>query len=171
MILYSYLCGLSASLRKYNNYTRVGREKQLIMNGFWGIVKKKEAILVDETVRLMKKQLFWSRLTGVLFAVMTVLLIIALILFGSFLRQAGDLKDVDWESVGKNLETISNDLSAVNWLGLTEDIGEMTAEAEKSLQIAQKAISDLDIGTLNEAITELRDVIRPLANLVNRFSN
>ncbi|MBR6207020.1 MAG: hypothetical protein IKQ73_07650 [Oscillospiraceae bacterium] len=144
---------------------------------------------MDETVRLMKKQLFWSRLTALLFAVMTVLLVIALILFGSFLRQAGDLvakadqiavqldatasqlKDVDWESVGKNLETISNDLSAVDWLGLTEDISEMTAEAENSLQIAQKAITDLDIDTLNEAITELRDVIRPLANLVNRFSN
>ena len=84
---------------------------------------------------------------------------------------ASQLKDVDWESVGKNLETISNDLSAVDWLGLTEDISEMTAEAENSLQIAQKAITDLDIDTLNEAITELRDVIRPLANLVNRFSN
>ncbi len=144
---------------------------------------------MEETVRLMKKQLFWSRLTAVLFALMTVLLIIALVLFGSFLRQAGDLvakadeiavqldatatqlKDVDWESVGKNLETISNDLSAVDWLGLTNDIGKMANEAESSLQIAQKAITDLDIDTLNEAITELRDVIRPLANFVNRFSN
>ena len=143
---------------------------------------------MDETVRLMKKQLFWSRLTGVLFAVMTALLIVALVLFSNFLRQAGDLvtkadeiavqldstaaqlKDVDWESVGKNLETISDDLSAVDWLGLTDDIGKMATEAENSLQIAQKAITDLDIETLNEAITELRDVIRPLANLVNRFS-
>ena len=144
---------------------------------------------MDETVRLMKKQLFWSRLTGVLFAVMTVLLIVALVLFSNFLRQAGDLvakadeiavqldstaaqlKDVDWESVGKNLETISDDLSAVDWLGLTDDIGKMATEAENSLQIAQKAITDLDIETLNEAITELRDVIRPLANFVNRFGN
>ena len=143
---------------------------------------------MDETVRLMKKQLFWSRLTGILFAVMTVLLVIALLLFSSFLRQAGDLvakadeiavqldstasqlKDVDWESVGKNLETISDDLSAVDWLGLTDDIGKMATEAENSLQIAQKAITDLDIETLNEAITELRDVIKPLANFVNRFS-
>ena len=144
---------------------------------------------MDETVRLMKKQLFWSRLTGVLFAVMTALLIVALVLFSNFLRQAGDLvakadeiavqldstaaqlKDVDWESVGKNLETISDDLSAVDWLGLTDDIGKMATEAENSLQIAQKAITDLDIETLNEAITELRDVIRPLANFVNRFGN
>ena len=35
---------------------------------------------MDETVRLMRKQLFWSRLTALLFAVMTVLLVIALIL-------------------------------------------------------------------------------------------
>ena len=144
---------------------------------------------MDETVRLMKKQLFWSRLTGVLFAVMTALLIVALVLFSNFLRQAGDLvakpdeiavqldstaaqlKDVDWESVGKNLETISDDLSAVDWLGLTDDIGKMATEAENSLQIAQKAITDLDIETLNEAITDLRDVIRPLANFVNRFGN
>ncbi|MBR6950620.1 MAG: hypothetical protein IKH56_02680 [Oscillospiraceae bacterium] len=144
---------------------------------------------MEETVQLMKKQLFWSRLTGVLFACVTVLLVIALILFGSFMRRAGDLvakadeiaakldstasqlEDVDWESVGKNLETISNDLSAVDWIGLTDDIGKMATEAENSLQIAQKAITDLDIETLNEAITELRDVIRPLANFVNRFSN
>ena len=143
---------------------------------------------MDETVRVMKKQLFWSRLTGILFAIITILLIVSMIVFGGYLRRAADMMDraemisqqleaaamnmenVDWETVGKNLETISDDLSAVDWLGLTDDIGKMATEAENSLQIAQKAITDLDIETLNEAITELRDVIKPLANFVNRVS-
>ncbi len=144
--------------------------------------------MMEDNVMLMKKQLLWSKATTILLAVMTVLLIILLIVFGTFTHHldslvkqadaiaqqleatAEQLEDVDWEGVGKNLETISNDLSAVDWLKLTDDIGNMAVEAENSLRIAQKAIDDLNIETLNEAITELRDVIRPLANLVNRFS-
>ncbi len=143
---------------------------------------------MEETVIIMKKQLFWSKLTGIMCVVIALLLIGAVAVFGTFMHRidnlvkeadqiaqqleatATQLEDVDWESVGKNLETISRDLSAVDWLKLTDDVGKMVVEAENSLQVAQQAIDELDIETLNESITNLRDVIRPLANLVNKFS-
>ena len=143
---------------------------------------------MEDTVLLMKKQLFWSKLTGIMCVVIALILIAALAVFGTFIHRidnlvkeadqiaqqleatATQLEDVDWESVGKNLESISNDLSAVDWLKLTDDLGKMAVEAETSLKIAQQAIDDLDIETLNESITNLRDVVRPLANLVNKFS-
>jgi predicted PurR-regulated permease PerM len=143
---------------------------------------------MEETVVLMRKQLFWSKLTGITCIVIAVLLLAAVTVFGTFMHRidnlvreadeiarqleatATQLEDVDWESVGKNLESISKDLSAVDWLTLTDDLGRMAVEAEESLKVAQKAVSDLDIETLNESITELRDVIKPLQTLVNRFS-
>ena len=143
---------------------------------------------MEDTFLLMKKQLFWSRVTGVMCVVIAVLLIAALVVFGTFMHRidnlvreadqiaqqleatATQLEDVDWEAVGKNLESISNDLSQVDWRKLTDDLGKMAVEAETSLKIAQQAIDELDIETLNESIAQLRDVIRPLANLVNKFS-
>ena len=154
-----------------------------------------EVTAMQDTAVLMKKQLLWTRITAALLLLILVILVVGLILFNSFLKQAsalvdqvndlivqiesvagkldttaGQLADVDWESVGKNLQTISEDLSSVDWELLTDNISNMAVKAEESLRVAQKAIEDLDITTLNEAITELRDVIRPLANLVNRFS-
>ncbi len=119
----------------------------------------------------------------------TILLVVALAMLGTYMRRfdnlakqadrtamqleaaTAEMEKVDWEAVGKSLTILSRDLAVVDWLTLTDQIGDLAVEAETSLQVAQKAIEDLDIATLNEAITELRDVIRPLAMMINRFSN
>ncbi len=69
---------------------------------------------------------------------------------------------------GKNLESISKDLSAVDWLTLTDDLGRMAVEAERDL-MSPRSSQRSEIETLNESITELRDVIN-LCNPLNRFS-
>jgi len=141
----------------------------------------------EQYAGLLKKQLFWQKITALLLACLLLVLVVGLILIGGFLSKASNLvmqadsiaarldsaaaqmTDVDWKSVGENLESISADLSAVDWLDLTDRVGTMAQTAEESLQVAQQAINDLDIETLNEAITELRDVIEPLSKLVNVF--
>ncbi len=153
------------------------------------MMQSRETSTVEDPVFLMKKQLFWSRLTGILFLVITALLIASLVTMGVYMHRfdnlakqadrtamqleaaTAEMEKVDWEAVANSLTILSRDLAVVDWLTLTDQIGDLAVEAESSLQVAQKAIEDLDIATLNEAIAELRDVIRPLAMMINRFSN
>ena len=54
------------------------------------------------------------------------------------------------------LESITKDLSAVNWEKLSTDIGDTAVQAQESMRVASQAVEELDIKTLNEAITDLR---------------
>ena len=144
---------------------------------------------MDDNTSLLKKQLLWSKITGIAMSAVAVILVVSLILAGGFMKRVGSLiektdriaerletttaqlEDINLNAIGKDLEKISDELSEVDWKGLTDEIGDLTVKAEQSLSIAQKAITDLDITTLNEAIKDLRDVVEPLANLVNKFKN
>jgi archaellum component FlaC len=144
---------------------------------------------MEEDRSLAKQQLLWTKITGIASGAVAVILIVALILAGGFMRRVNSLvektdriaqrlesataqlEDINLNAIGKDLEKISDELSKVNWGKLTDDINSVAVKAEESLKVAQKAITDLDIETLNEAIKDLRDVVEPLANLVNRFKN
>ena len=144
---------------------------------------------MEEDRSLAKQQLLWTKITGIASGAVAVILVVALILAGGFMRRVNSLvektdriaqrlesataqlEDINLNAIGKDLEKISDELSKVNWGKLTDDINSVAVKAEESLKVAQKAITDLDIETLNEAIKDLRDVVEPLANLVNRFKN
>ncbi|MBQ3921037.1 MAG: hypothetical protein II689_02245 [Firmicutes bacterium] len=144
---------------------------------------------MEEDRSLAKQQLLWTKITGIASGAVAVILVVALILAGGFMRRVNSLvektdriaqrlesataqlEDINLNAIGKDLEKISDELSKVNWGKLTDDINSVAVKAEESLKVAQKAITDLDIETLNEAIRDLRDVVEPLANLVNRFKN
>lgn len=136
---------------------------------------------------LLKKQLFWTRLTALLLIVILLVTLIAFVLGVRFVQNmdgmlqnidaisqnlaeaANQLSGVDWKTVGDNLQNVSASLSSVDWVMLTGNISDMSLKAQESLQVAQNAVEALDIDTLNSAIADLQAVIEPLANFVNRF--
>ena len=86
------------------------------------------------------------------------------------------LEDVDLAETVKALDEVSRQLQEIDWIGLNDDLGELLVQAEASLADAQEALTKtsesldaLDIETLNEAISDLKTVIEPLANFTSRF--
>ena len=80
-----------------------------------------------------------------------------------------ELAEVNWSDITTELETISKDLSTVDWVALSEDVSDTAVQAQESLKVAGEAITDLDIPTLNQAIKDLQTVIEPLAKVVGKF--
>lgn len=80
------------------------------------------------------------------------------------------LNEIQWQEIADDLSEVSGKLSEIRWQSLAENIDETAVTAQESLEKAMKAIDDLDIEGLNEAIEELHTVVEPLANLVKRLS-
>ena len=71
-----------------------------------------------------------------------------------------------------SLDEVSADLKAVSWGELAGNIGEVASNAQTNLTDAQEALAklkDLDVGTLNKAITDLQKVIEPLSKFSGVF--
>lgn len=73
------------------------------------------------------------------------------------------------ETVLSNLETVSNELAAVDLAGMVEDVDALVSDSQSGLTEALNKLNAIDIDTLNKAIESLADVIEPLAKLSNIF--
>ena len=142
---------------------------------------------MDENKRLMKTQ---TILTAAL-AVIGVFILITLIICAAYivpaakaLRQTADtataaitdltevtdvLSSIDLEGIADDLGDVSGELSGIEWEKIAKDIDKTATDAQKGLQSALDAIDEIDIDSLNEAIEDLGTVVRPLANLVEKF--
>ena len=107
----------------------------------------------SDTIRLLKKQLFFTRLIALLLAVtMAVLLATAAIL----LPQAQDiLKDVN---------TVSRQLAAVDWARMAQEIENLALTSRESVAEVLLQVQKLDLDTLNETIQDFNEILTPLAS-------
>ncbi len=80
------------------------------------------------------------------------------------------LNEIQWQQISDDLSEVSGKLSDIQWQSLAENIDKTAVTAQESLEKAMKAIDDLDIEGLNEAIEELHTVVEPLANIVKKIS-
>lgn len=158
----------------------------------------------DEVLKLMKRQLFWTRLAVLLCAaVMVVLAAVGLSLksqvedlkpqLESTLTQldditaklsspevleildnavyiSGQLTEVDWQEISRQLAQVAEELGSVDWESMTGNISDLAQSAQTSLESAMTAIDQLDIQGLNKAITDLTAVIEPLAKVMRKLS-
>ena len=141
---------------------------------------------MDQTNVLLKKQNRLNRLIVLMLAVMVAALVITCVVVVQNVNQisqtilkvdqivddisvpTAELAEVDWNEITVELESITKDLSAVDWEKLSTDIGDTAVQAQESMRVASQAVEELDIKTLNEAITDLKAVIEPLAKLFGK---
>ena len=141
---------------------------------------------MDQTNVLLKKQNRLNRLIVLMLAVMVAALVITCVVVVQNVNQisqtilkvdqivddisvpTAELAEVDWNEITLELESITKDLSAVDWEKLSTDIGDTAVQAQESMRVASQAVEELDIKTLNEAITDLKAVIEPLAKLFGK---
>lgn len=141
---------------------------------------------MDQTNVLLKKQNRLNRLIVLMLAVMVAALVITCVVVVQNVNQisetvvkvdqivddvsvpTAELANVDWNEITTELETITKELSSVDWAKLSGDIGDTALQAQESLRVAGEAVEELDIKTLNEAISDLKAVIEPLAKLFGK---
>lgn len=86
------------------------------------------------------------------------------------LTEAVDAAKID--EIVTSLNEVSRQLSEVDWTELTGNINAVAVSTQTSITDVQEALQklkDLDIESLNKAITDLTAVIEPLANFTKRF--
>ena len=141
---------------------------------------------MDQTNVLLKKQNRLNRLIVLMLAVMVVALVVTCVVVVQNVNQisqtivkvdrivddiavpTAELAEVDWNEITVELETITKELSAVDWEKLSTDIGDTALQAQESLRVAGEAVDALDIKPLNEAISDLKTIIEPLAKLFGK---
>lgn len=111
----------------------------------------------EEQLRLMKKQLFYSRLTAVTAIVLVLVFAVTLITVTPKLNQ-----------VLGNLQEISSDLKEEDVREMVQNINRLAETSQSSVEEATEKLNQVDFDSLNEAIRDLNNVISPLAKLLGK---
>lgn len=122
-----------------------------------------------------KKRLFWTRVTAL--ATVSLLVVVLATIVGMAIQWNALQEDFEhlnsmvdtMNDLADNLTAVSKQLSQIEWEDLARNINQTAEKAQAGMDAAITAIDSLDIATLNEAITALRDIIEPLARFFNVF--
>ncbi len=68
-----------------------------------------------------------------------------------------------------NLETVTEELAAADLDGLVTDVNTLVNTSQQGMEGALEKLNGLDIDTLNQAIKDLADVVKPLAKALSIF--
>ena len=137
-------------------------------------IENEENELLKTLLKKQKKQLFYSRITGVAMAVLVAVVIMTLVVIVP--KTITTLEHVN--TVISQVEGMLGDVQVS-----IDNIDNMTAEIAKAaeginvlvddnaevLNEAMTKINDIDFDSLNDAIRDLSSVVQPLARLTKMF--
>lgn len=130
--------------------------------------------LEEKQTKLLKKQLFYSRVTafsalGFLVAVVIALVIVVpkAVITLTEINQAVELA----ETTLSNADTALADISEIstNVTTVSIEMENFLLDNSETVTSAMEDISSIDFEGLNNAIQDLEDVVEPFANMMNRF--
>lgn len=130
--------------------------------------------LEEKQTKLLKKQLFYSRVTafsalGFLVAVVIALVIVVpkAVITLTEINQAVELA----ETTLLNADTALADISemSTNVTTVSIEMENFLLDNSETVTSAMEDISSIDFEGLNNAIQDLEDVVEPFANMMNRF--
>jgi len=132
---------------------------------------------VKEIKDLEKKRLFWSRISVALLALLVIGVLSILPTMFRTLNNANEAMVSATDALKKANNTldqaqdIMNDLSgAIDTMEVSLDsLTSFVDESSVSLKTAFDNINSIDFEGLNEAITDLGDVVEPLSNFFRKF--
>lgn len=111
-------------------------------------------------LKIMKKQLWYSRLTIVTFLVLILVVGYMVVQVSSLVPQVNSVLD--------NVEEISADLRDEKLSDTIRDIDEFTKTSQTGVEQAIEKLERIDLDSLNEAIQDLNSLISPLANFFGK---
>jgi len=121
-----------------------------------------------------QKQLFYSRLAGISLVVMAAILLVVCIIIVP--RAMATLSNVD-KLVNDTTATVEELQTTVEQAGtmideITVAAGGINKLVDDNSEILNESVSkmnSIDFETLNKAISDLSDVVQPMANFMNKF--
>ncbi len=132
--------------------------------------KEMEALLNDlkraseKQVEYARKQSQMSQITATASVLMLTLIICVC---GIFVPRVNRMF-YDVEIILTQFKSISQDLEEANLGQMTRNLDRLVSSSEKGVQEALEQINSIDINTLNQAISDLSDVISPLAKFFGK---
>lgn len=111
-------------------------------------------------LKIMKKQLWYSRLTIVTFLVLILVVGYMVVQISSLVPQVNSVLD--------NVEEISADLRDERLIDTIRDIDEFTKTSQDGVERAIEKLESIDLDSLNEAIQDLNSLISPLASFFGK---
>lgn len=139
---------------------------------------------IEQSNRKQEKYAKWQ---CVFSAVAAVSCIAALVILGGMLPRLGAIVDqaetvisdvqqvssqlarADWEGLTADLEEVSQQMADANLGGIAQDVDNLVQSSQSGLEEALGKLNAIDLETLNKAISDLSDVVEPLARFANRF--
>lgn len=118
----------------------------------------------DKQAAYAKKQYHMSQITAL---ASLIVLVVAIYACSVIIPKVSQLYD-DMEAVAGNVNEITRELSEAELGQLVSDVDHLVTSSEQSVQEALDQINSIDIETLNQAITDLANLIRPLARFFGK---
>lgn len=123
-----------------------------------------------------RQQVRWARLQCLFALAAAVCCAAVLLIVLTFVPQVqqvvGQVQNlgIQAETVLTNLETVTSELAAVDLESMVTNVDSLVTNSQDGVKQALDKINTLDIETLNQAITDLSDVVKPLAEFFNKFN-
>ena len=127
---------------------------------------------LEENTRKQTRWAKWQCIFSLAAAVFCGVLLIAVLRFLPQMDQAMTQVHTLAQQAGtvlENLETVTEALAEADLAGMVENIDALAVTSQEGVSQAMEKINAMDIAALNKAITDLANVVEPLAKLVNVF--
>ena len=134
----------------------------------------------QEMLNQLKKQTAYARIQCLFAVIAAVCCLVLLVKVWSFLpvlsnvaQQAQELTHQasivaqQAESVMGDLQTVAEGLAEADLPGMAEDVNSLVSTSQTAVQNATEKLDAIDIQTMNQAIKDLADVVKPIADLFN----
>lgn len=134
----------------------------------------------QEMLNQLKKQTTYARIQCLFAVIAAVCCLVLLVKVWSFLPVLSDVaqqaQELTYqasivaqqaESVMGDLQTVAEGLAEADLPGMAEDVNALVSTSQTAVQNATEKLDAIDIQTMNQAIKDLADVVKPIADLFN----
>lgn len=125
--------------------------------------------VLEQLEKNSRKQLFASRLQCLFSIICAVCCAILLISVLRFLPQIETII-AHADAVLSNLDVVTQELAKLDLAQMLENINGLVSTSQAGVEDALSKINEIDFDTLNQAVKDLSNVVKPLADFVKRIT-
>ena len=126
-------------------------------------------IILERLEADSRKQLFHARLQTIFSIICAVFCGILLMELLQFIPKLESLISQAEVLLG-DLDTVTKELSKLDLSHMVENINDLVTTSQSGVEEALDKINDIDFDTLNQAVKDLSNVVKPLADFVKKIS-
>ena len=126
-------------------------------------------IILERLEKNSRRQLLHARLQTIFSIVCAVFCGILLLKLLQFIPQLEDLI-AQAEILLRDLDTVTKSLSQLDLSQMIKNINDLVTTSQSGVEEALEKINEIDFDTLNQAVKDLSNVVKPLADFARKIS-